>query len=202
MKCLRIAQLSLTQQLLVRALTAHFWETPYRRKLVWWGTMLHDRFMLPHFVQLDWEDVMADLREAGYEFQTEWFAPHFEFRFPQIGSVTRQAIQLELRHALEPWHVLGEEASGSGTVRNVDSSVERLQVKVSGMTGERFVVACNGRRVPLHPTGKAANLWRACVIAPGSRPRASTRISRYTAPWCSTSWTPGPDARSAAARIM
>ncbi|MDR3699914.1 MAG: transglutaminase family protein [Candidatus Sulfopaludibacter sp.] len=146
------AQMSLTQQLLVRALTAHFWETPYRRELVWWGTALHDRFMLPHFVQLDWKNVMADLREAGFEFQAEWFAPHFEFRFPQIGSVVRQGVQLELRHALEPWHVLGEEVSGSATARNVDSSVERLQVKVSGMSGERFVVACNGRRVPLHAT--------------------------------------------------
>jgi uncharacterized protein (DUF2126 family) len=149
------AQMSLTQQLLVRALTAHFWENPYRRKLVWWGTMLHDRFMLPHFVQLDWEDVMADLREAGFEFQAEWFAPHFEFRFPQIGSVTRWGMRLELRHALEPWHVLGEEVSGSGTVRNVDSSVERLQAKVTGMTGERFELACNGRRVPLHATGES-----------------------------------------------
>jgi uncharacterized protein (DUF2126 family) len=98
---------------------------------------------------------MADLREAGFEFQVEWFAPHFEFRFPQIGSVTRQGVRLELRHALEPWHVLGEEVSGSATVRNVDSSVERLQVKVSGMTEQRFVVACNGRRVPLHPTGES-----------------------------------------------
>jgi uncharacterized protein (DUF2126 family) len=148
------ARMSLTQQLLVRALTAHFWESPYRRKLVWWGAMLNDRFMLPHFIQLDWADVMTDLREAGFEFQTEWFAPHFEFRFPQIGSVARQGIRLELRHALEPWHVLGEEASATGTVRNVDSSVERLQVKVAGMTGERFVVACNGRRVPLHATGE------------------------------------------------
>jgi uncharacterized protein (DUF2126 family)/transglutaminase-like putative cysteine protease len=148
------ARMSLTQQLLVRALTAHFWETPYRRELVWWGTTLHDRFMLPHFVELDWEDVVADLREGGFEFQIEWFAPHFEFRFPQIGSVTRHGMTLELRHALEPWHVLGEEASGSGTVRNVDSSVERLQVKVNGMTGQRFVLACNGRRVPLHPTGE------------------------------------------------
>jgi uncharacterized protein (DUF2126 family) len=147
-------QLSLTQQLLVRALTAYFWETPYRQKLARWGTMLHDRFMLPHFVRLDWETVMTDLRQAGYEFQMDWFAPHFEFRFPQIGSIAREAIQLELRHALEQWNVLGEEASGSATVRNVDSSVERLQVKVSGMTGDRFAIACNGRRVPLHPTGK------------------------------------------------
>jgi uncharacterized protein (DUF2126 family) len=139
------ARMSLTQQLLVRALIAHFWKTPYRRKLVWWGTTLHDRFMLPHFTQLDWEDVVADLREAGYPFHREWFAPHFEFRFPMIGSVTRRGLCLELRHALEPWHVLGEEASGSLTVRNVDSSVERLQVKVSGMIDPRFTVLCNGR---------------------------------------------------------
>jgi uncharacterized protein (DUF2126 family) len=146
--------MSLTQQLLVRALIAHFWRNPYRKKLVWWGTTLHDRFLLPHFVQLDWEDVVADLREAGYAFQQEWFAPHFEFRFPLIGSITRKGMRLELRHALEPWHVLGEEASGTATVRNVDSSVERLQVKITGLTDSRYVVLCNGRRVPLHATGE------------------------------------------------
>jgi len=146
------ARMSLTQQLLVRALMADFWQSPYRRKLVWWGTTLEDRFMLPHFVQLDWEDVIADLREAGYPFRLEWFAPHFEFRFPVIGSVNKRGITLELRHALEPWHVLGEEAFGSQTVRNVDSSVERLQVKSTGMTDERYVVLCNGRRVPLRAT--------------------------------------------------
>ena len=149
------SRMSLTQQLLVRGLIAHFWQTPYRRKLVWWGTTLHDRFMLPHFVQLDWEDVMADLCEAGFAFHKEWFAPHIEFRFPMIGSVTKRGIRLELRHALEPWHVLGEEVSGGQTVRNVDSSVERLQVKVSGMIDSRFTVLCNGRPVPLHFTGEA-----------------------------------------------
>jgi len=148
------ARMSLTQQLLVRALIAAFWKAPSRRKLIHWGTTLHDRFMLPHFVRSDWEDVVTDLREAGFPFQNEWFDAHFEFRFPRIGSVTRSGIQLELRHALEPWNVLGEEASGNGTVRNVDSSLERLQVKVSGMVDLRYAVLCNGRRVPLHPTGE------------------------------------------------
>jgi uncharacterized protein (DUF2126 family) len=149
------AHMSLTQQLVVRALIAHFWQTPYRRKLVWWGTTLHDRFLLPHFAQFDWEDVLSDLNEAGFAFDKEWFAPHFEFRFPVVGSVTQRGITVELRHALEPWHVLGEEASTGGlTVRNVDSSVERLQVKVSGMIDSRFTVLCNGRSVPLHSTGE------------------------------------------------
>ena len=147
------ARMSLVQQLLVHALIAHFWSNPYREKLVWWGTELHDRFMLPYFVSHDWEDVIATLREAGYAFRKEWFAPHFEFRFPLIGSVTSRGIHMELRHALEPWHVLGEEVSGTGAVRNVDSSLERLQVKVSGITDSRYVVLCNGRPVPLHPTG-------------------------------------------------
>jgi uncharacterized protein (DUF2126 family)/transglutaminase-like putative cysteine protease len=148
------ARMSLTQQLLVRALIAQFWRNPYRRKLVCWGTTLHDRFLLPHFVQLDWEDVVEDLRHAGYAIQKDWFAPQFEFRFPLIGSVVQRGMRMELRHALEPWNVLGEEASGSATVRNVDSSVERLQVKITGMVDPRYVVLCNGRRLPLHPTGE------------------------------------------------
>jgi uncharacterized protein (DUF2126 family) len=147
------ARMSLTQQLLVRALIASFWERPWGRKLVPWGTALHDRFMLPHFIERDFEDVLEELEDAGYPFQKDWFAPHFEFRFPAIGSITKRGIHLELRNALEAWNVLGEETSAGGTARNVDSSVERLQVKVSGLVDTRFIVLCNGRRIPLHPTG-------------------------------------------------
>jgi uncharacterized protein (DUF2126 family) len=147
------SRMSLTQQLLVRALLATFWRQPWKQKLTKWGTSLHDRFMLPHFVELDFEDVLNYLAAAGYPFEREWFAAHLEFRFPTIGSITSRGIHLELRHALEPWNVLGEETSGSAMVRNVDSSVERMQVKVSGLIDSRYAVLCNGRQVPLHPTG-------------------------------------------------
>jgi uncharacterized protein (DUF2126 family) len=145
--------MSLTQQLLVRALIAWFWEQPYKRPLVYWGNAIHDRFMLPHFIESDFDHVLEELNQAGFPFKREWFASHKEFRFPTIGSVTNHGVQLELRHALEPWNVLGEETSAGGTARNVDSSVERLQVKVSGLMNPRFAVLCNRRPVPLHPTG-------------------------------------------------
>ncbi len=159
------ARMSLVQQLVVRTLIARFWKEPYRRKLIHWGNALHDRFMLAHFVELDWQDILEELRGAGYMFRNEWFAPHFEFRFPLIGSVTAGGVTVELRHALEPWNVLGEEASGGGTARNVDSSVERIQVKVTGTVGDRYVVLCNGRRVPQPVGGVRYRAWQppACL---------------------------------------
>jgi uncharacterized protein (DUF2126 family)/transglutaminase-like putative cysteine protease len=147
------AEMSLTQTLLLRALISRFWKTPYKAKLIRWGTELHDRFMLPYFVAQDMKAVVDDLNAAGYAFKMEWFAPFIEFRFPRFGTVAYQGVEMELRQAIEPWHVLGEEMAGSGTSRYVDSSVERMQVKVSGMVQQRHVVACNGRVVPLTPTG-------------------------------------------------
>ncbi|MBI1176013.1 IMP dehydrogenase [bacterium] len=146
-------QMSLAQHLLLRGLISKFWREPYRNGLVRWGTDVHDRWLLPHFCQSDFKDVVRDLREAGYPFEFEWFTPHFEFRFPRIGEFAQRDVHVELRTALEPWHVLGEEPGGGGTVRYVDSSLERLQIKAQGLIGDRFVITCNGRPVPLHPTG-------------------------------------------------
>jgi uncharacterized protein (DUF2126 family) len=147
------ARMSLAQHLLLRGLIAKFWREPYTNDLIRWGTDIHDRWMLPHFCEADFADVIRDLREAGYPFESDWFAPHFEFRFPRIGEFAQRDVEVELRTALEPWHVLGEEPGGGGTVRYVDSSLERLQVKARGLIGDRFALTVNGRRIPLHPTG-------------------------------------------------
>jgi uncharacterized protein (DUF2126 family)/transglutaminase-like putative cysteine protease len=148
------ARMSLTQQLLLRAMVARFWEEPYvPARLARWGTELHDRFMLPFYVEQDFRDVMDEMQAAGFPIKAEWFAPHFEFRFPKYGDFAVKGIEFELRHALEPWHVMGEEGGAGTTVRYVDSSVERVQVKIRGMAPDRYVLTCNGVAVPLQNTG-------------------------------------------------
>ncbi len=147
------AHMSALQMLLLRALVLRCWESPYRHPLVDWGTDLHDRFMLPHYLWQDFGEVLADLDRAGLRFEREWFASFLEFRFPKFGMTQVNGVDIELRAAIEPWYVLGEETSNRGTARFVDSSVERLQVKVVGLTDSRYVLTCNGRRVPLRFTG-------------------------------------------------
>lgn len=147
------ARMSLTQQLLLRAIITRFWSQPLQRPLVRWGTELHDRFLLPHFVEQDFADVISDLASHGLPLKLDWFGPHLEFRFPRYGAIVQRGIELELRQALEPWHVLGEEGAAGATVRYVDASLERLQVKLRGLTGSRYLATCNGHPLPLHPTG-------------------------------------------------
>jgi uncharacterized protein (DUF2126 family) len=144
--------MALAQMLLMRAAVAAFWKQPYARRMVRWGTRLHDAFLLPHYCAEDFSDVLEELSAIGTRLDPAWFAPHREFRFPLIGEVEIRDIRIELRHALEPWHVLGEDMTPAGTVRYVDSSAERVQVKLSGWVDERYLLACNGVAVPLSRT--------------------------------------------------
>jgi len=147
------ARMSIVQQLLLRAFIARFWDAPYQAPATRWGTELHDRFLLPTFVKMDFDDVISEMRQAGFAFDPNWFAPHFEFRFPLVGQVQAMSVELSLRNALEPWHVMGEEGSAGGTVRYVDSSLERIEVRVTGMNESRHVITVNGMVLPLQPTG-------------------------------------------------
>lgn len=148
------SRMALVQALLIRSLITRFWDEPYQKPLVRWGTELHDKFMLPHYAWADLKGVVKDLQDHGIPFQLDWLAPFEEFRYPHYGRVQIDEVNMELRWAIEPWHVLGEEVGSFGTSRYVDSSVERLQIKLTGMDAGRYVVTCNGHRIPLRKTGR------------------------------------------------
>lgn len=149
-------RMAVAQMLLVRSIAAAFADTPYRRPLIRWGTELHDRFMLPHFLWADFTSVVDELAARGVQLPLAAYAAFVEHRFPLLGTLTASDVTLELRQALEPWPVLGEQATAGGTSRYVDSSLERLEVKVDGLTEGRHQVLVNGLVLPLRPTGRAA----------------------------------------------
>lgn len=176
------AEMSLMQQLLIRALVARFYAKPYRKPLVRWGTALHDKWMMPHFIWQDLGEVIADLNEQGFAFELDWFAPFLEFRFPHIGEVQYQGVGLSIRQAIEPWHVLGEEVAGGGTARYVDSSVERVEVKVRDFNSARHVLTCNGVQVPLQATGTVGEAVAAVRYRAWQPPSALHPLIKVQAP--------------------
>ena len=172
-------RMSLAQQVLIRALLVRLWKSPIKGKPVRWGTTLHDRFMLPEFVWADFMDVLSDLKEHGFDLRPEWYEAQREFRFPFAGEIEADGVHLEVRQALEPWHVLGERGAIGGTVRYTDSSVERMQVQLTASDPDRYVVCCNQRKVPMAQTGKTGVAWAACGSRRGNRQRRCTRFCRW-----------------------
>ena len=161
--------LALVQALLIRAIVARCAEDRYAAPLIRWGSRLHERYLLPYFMAVDLAEVVADLRRHDFSFELGWLQPFLDFRCPVLGraeidSGSSGPVELELRTAIEPWHVLGQESSSGGTARYVDSSTERLQVLVRGFDRERFLLTCNGHPVPLTPTDRGLPVRRRSAV--------------------------------------
>lgn len=145
-------EMCLVQLLLIRSLVAAFWQKPYRQKLIKWGSELHDRFMMSHYIRKDMEEIIEYLNNEGIAFDKRWLEPFYEFRFPVLGRAMVDEMELTLRAAIEPWNVLGEEISSTGTARFVDSSMERVEVLLRNFNADRYKLLCNRTIVPLNAT--------------------------------------------------
>ncbi len=148
-------RMAVAEVALVRALVASFARDPYRAPLVRWGQTLHDRFLLPTWMWRDFEGVLVHLAQAGLAVPDEAYLAFLEHRCPIVGAIQASDVRFELRNAIEPWHVLGEEMSTTGTARFVDSSMERVEARVEGLVPERHVVTVNGHLLPMRATGTA-----------------------------------------------
>jgi len=151
------ARMTVAQVALVRALVAAFAKEPYRGPLVRWGQVLHDRFLLPTWLWRDFEDVLAHLERAGVALPAEAYRVFLEQRCPVVGVLDVGDVRLELRNAIEPWNVLGEEVTATGTARYVDSSMERVEMRATGLVPERYTIAVNGLELPMRSTGTAGD---------------------------------------------
>src|SRR5262249_26088219 len=75
-------RMAAVQMLLMRSLIASFVSQPYQSPLVRWGTELHDRFLLPHWLWQDFESVLDHLRASGLPLEPAGFRPFLDLRCP------------------------------------------------------------------------------------------------------------------------
>ncbi|MEZ4266859.1 MAG: transglutaminase family protein [Myxococcota bacterium] len=151
-------RMATAQAALARTLIAAFSRTPYRAPLVRWGQALHDRFLLPYYLWRDFQDVLDWLEAEGVPLPADAYLPFVDLRCPLVGRLHAGDVTVEVRNALEPWPVLGEQTTGAATSRYVDSSMERVELRVQGLTPERHAIVVAGLEVPLRPTETAGEL--------------------------------------------
>lgn len=168
-----------------RALAASLATRPFREPVRDWQGALHDRFLLPSFLERDLQEVLTYLEQDGFSFETSWFRTHLHFRFPFLAEESLGDGHWTLRRAVEPWPLLGEQPTPSGgLVRCVDSSTERLEIRLLGLP-EETEVRINGHLLPLetHPGGgrfggvRFRTAWLPTCLHPQVAPHTPLEIS-------------------------